>query len=75
MWRVIKDLAFFSDNLCYREVIKIDLPDEQRQPQNGAQLCASYKPAVFVWLSLPGAFPLTYRVAIQPEVCIRIGEG
>lgn len=23
----------------------------------------------------PGAFPLTYRVAIQPEVCIRIGEG
>lgn len=30
---------------------------------------------LFVWLRLPGAFPLTYRVAIQPEVCIRIGEG
>ena len=42
---------------------------------NEEQLCTSCELSVFVRLLLPGAFPLTYRVVIQPEVCIRIGEG
>lgn len=38
-------------------------------------VCSSCIFGVFVCMGLPGAFPLTYMVAIQPEVCIRLGEG
>lgn len=38
-------------------------------------VCSSCMFGVFVCMGLPGAFPLTYMVAIQPEVCIRLGEG